>query len=78
MSNFACEICGVTQVDSTQGYIEGCGHIPSTIGGDREVEFGDGGWVDAVTDGVNWAYSHESIAAGKVIHPKRWRLKREQ
>ena len=73
MSNFACEICGATQVDSTQGYIEGCVHYVSTIGGDHEVEFGDGEWVDAVTDGVTWAYSYESIAASLQRHPCRSR-----
>ena len=78
MSNFNCTICGVPQIDSTQGYIEGCGHFTPTIGGDFEVEFGDGIWVDAVTDSVTWAYSHESIASGNVIHPKRWRLKKEK
>ena len=78
MSNFNCKICGVDQIDSTQGYIEGCTHYPTMIGGDYEVEFGDGEWVDAVTDSVTWAYSHDSIASGNVIHPKRWRLKKEQ
>lgn len=78
MSNFACEQCGINQIDSTQGYIEGCSHFPAIIGGDYEVEFGDGQWVDAVTDGVTWAYSQDSISSGKIIHPKRWRLKKEQ
>ena len=78
MSNFNCTICGVPQIDSTQGYIEGCGHFPSTVGGDYEVDFGDDIWVDAVIDGLTWAYSQDSIANGKVIHPKRWRLKKEQ
>lgn len=78
MSNFLCPVCGVDQIDSTQGYVEGCIHYGTTIGGEHEVEFGDGVWVDAVTDGVCWSYSQEAISKGECIHPKRWRLKKQQ
>ena len=73
MSNIFCETCGITQVDSPAGYVEGCIHHPPHRPSVVQMDFGDG-WVDGAYDNGGFAYSRESAAQNKYVHPYRWKL----
>lgn len=74
MSNFACEICGRTQVDKDGvGYVAGCSHYPPHhrkfvlvyFGGDDEKP------TRAFYAGA-WYKSQRAKRQGKAVHPIAW------
>ena len=75
MSNFACEKCGVHQIDGPTGYVEGCSHYPPL----KHL------WCLVSFDGVTfdtkayystaWYTSGEAEHEGRAIHPICWKAK---
>lgn len=52
MSNFTCEKCGMSIIDSDDGYITGCPHYPNITDGlmplDDDIDEWDGGLIEIV------------------------------
>jgi len=76
MSSFACEKCGVHQIDSPLGYVEGCVHYPPLQGLICLVSF-DGVTFDTTAFHTSgWYKSDEAEREGRSIHPISWKAKR--
>jgi hypothetical protein len=76
MSHFNCEQCGVTQVDSPEGYISGCCHYPPENNRTVVLQFGGDGSHDrngfyAKQHGAFY-FSVESMNQLKSVHPVAW------
>lgn len=75
MSNFACEHCGVVQVDSPRGYMEGCHHHPPEDQRITVLDYGAGEFTDIGfyhrPHGA-WYRSLESMHQFISVHPVRW------
>jgi hypothetical protein len=72
MSNFICERCGVTQVDSDRGYVAGCAHYPPDHKRMVTAHFGgDHPTAQAFHDGA-WYKTAKAKAQGRAIHPISW------
>ena len=73
MSNIACETCGRPQVESPAGYVAGCAHHPPENECELIMEFGDGKWSYGIYS-HSFAFSTESAADGRAVHPVAWQL----
>jgi hypothetical protein len=76
MSHFACDKCGVTQVDSPQGYIAGCCHHPPEDGRTVVLKFGGDGRFDRTgfyvkSHGAFYA-NEKSMNQRAAVHPVEW------
>jgi hypothetical protein len=74
MSNFACETCGRTQVDSPTGYVAGCAHHPPEH--DEYVTVFFGGDTPAVAAFYScgaWYRSRAAFILGTPVHPIEWK-----
>jgi hypothetical protein len=60
MSNFICEKCGVTQVDSPTGYVSGCCHYPPHHSRKVTIDYGGGCETKAFYVGSRVTYKDEN------------------
>lgn len=74
MSHFACEQCGVPQLDSESGYVSGCCHYPPQESfRDVSVVFEDGSQGTAFYKTGKWFRGLLEMARGIECHPVRWK-----